>query len=295
MTLSPLIGLVVGLAFGGALVALVAAWRGWRPHRRTGPRRGATSLWRHPARRRAGIALAAALLVAVVTRWPVAALATGVLIWLWPTMFGGRRDSTRRVEQVDALATWTESLRDSIAGQVGLEQAIQHSLTTAPAVLVPGLQRLEGRLHAHVPLTQALAAFGEDLDDASADLVVGALILNSQLRGPGLKDTLTSLARSARDELDLQRHVEQRRKSLRRAATTIVVVTGLFGGGITLFSRQYVEPYSTPLGQVVLGVVLAVFTIGLVWIRQAGAAKAPARFLVGADDVSAALIGRNTP
>ncbi len=292
VSLTGVTGLVLGVALGGSLVLLIAALRGWQPVRRAGRlgRWGAGNvLWGIQARRRAAVAAGVGLLVAVLTRWPVAAGATAALIWLWPTMFGGARSSAVQIERLEALATWTESLRDTIAGTIGLEQAIKHSVAAAPAILQPQLLRLEGQLRARIPLPQALARFAEEFDDASSDLVVAALILNSQLRGPGLVGTLTALATSAREELDMRRRVEEGRRSLRRTALIIVVVTALFAGGLAVFSRAYVAPYSTPAGQVMLAIVLAVFAGGLMWIRQAANLKAPERFLVGVDQVDQAL------
>jgi hypothetical protein len=229
------------------------------------------------------VAVAAGLVTAAVTRWPVAAAAVTVTVALWPSMFGAGRTAEDQITRLEALATWTESLRDSIAGSIGLEEAIRHSLTAAPTALVPLLERLEGRLRVQLPLPQALSAFAEELEDASADLVVAALILNSRLRGPGLVATLTALATSVREELDLRRRIEEGRKSLRRTALIIVIATGLFAGGLTVLSRDYVAPYSTPLGQLVLAVVLAVFGTGLWWIRSATNLRSPQRFLAGTE------------
>lgn len=291
MTLIVLTGLGLGLALGAALLLLIAASMGWKPARsgrRSGQRRGEV-LWGGAARRRAAIALGVALLVAAVTRWPVAAGAAAAVIYLWPTMFGGGRVAATQLGQLEALATWTESLRDSIAGSVGLEEAIRHSIHAAPPVLAPALERLDGRVRVQIPLPQALAGFAEEFKDASADLVVAALILNSRLRGPGLVATLTSLAAAAREEIDMRRRIEEGRKSLRRAALIIVIVTGLFAGGVSVFSRDYVAPYSTPMGQLMLAVVLSVFAGGLMWIRAAANVQPPERFLVSVDDVDRAL------
>lgn len=290
MSLTAVSGLLLGLALGGSILLLAAALMGWRPPTRTRAGKGrGNALWGSAARRRALIALGVAVLVAVLTRWPVAAGAAAAVIYLWPTMFGGGKNATGQVERVEALATWTESLRDSIAGSVGLEDAIRHSLTAAPPVLQPALQRLEGRLRVQIPLTQALAAFAEEFEDSSADLVVAALILNSKLRGPGLVATLTALASAAREEVDMRRRIEEGRKSLRRTALIIVGATAIFAGGMAVFSRDYVAPYSTPLGQLMLAVVLSVFAGGLMWIRSAANLRPPERFLVGVDQVDAAL------
>lgn len=290
MSLTAFTGLLLGLALGGSLLLLAAALTGWRPPAR---RRRATTrqsvLYGTQARRRAAAAIGAGLLVAIVTRWPVAVGATIAVIYLWPTMFGGGKAAAGQVERIEALATWTESLRDSIAGSIGLEEAIRHSLTAAPPVLQPALGRLEGRIRVQIPLTQALAAYAEEFEDASADLVIAALILNSKLRGPGLVATLSALATAAREEIDMRRRIEEGRKSLRRTALIIVGATGVFAGGLTVLSRDYVAPYSTPLGQVMLAVVLSVFGAGLMWIRSAADIRPPERFLVGVDQVESVL------
>lgn len=290
MTLTALTGLLLGTALGASLLLLIAALSGWQPKAR--PRtaiREANAIRGERLRRRALLAVGAAVLVASLTRWPIAAGASAALVYLWPTMFGAGKTAANQVERVEALATWTESLRDSIAGSVGLDDAIRHSLAAAPPVLQPALRRLEGRLRVQIPLTQALAAFAEEFEDSSADLVVAALILNSKLRGPGLVSTLSALAGSAREELDMRRRIEEGSKSLRRTALIIVGATVIFAGSMAVFSRDYVAPYATPFGQLMLGVVLSVFAGGLMWIRSAANLRPPERFLVGVAQVDAAV------
>ena len=106
------------------------------------------------------------------------------------------------------------------------------------------------------PLATALQQFADDLDDSSADLIVAALMLNSQLRGPGLRDVLTSLAGSARDELEMRRRVNAGRASTRRSVQIVMGITVAFVLGLTLFNRSYVEPYSGTVGQIVLLLIL---------------------------------------
>lgn len=292
MSVTAFTGLLLGLALGGSVLLLVAALMGWKPPARKRAHKGrGSALWGSKARQRALVAAGVAVVVALITRWPVAAGSAAALIYLWPTMFGGGKVAAGQVERVEALATWTESLRDSIAGSVGLADAIRHSLTAAPPVLRPALQRLDGRVRVQIPLTQALAAFAEEFEDSSADLVVAALILNSKLRGPGLVATLSALATATREEVDMRRRIEEGRKSLRRTALIIVGATATFAGAMAVFSRDYVAPYSSPLGQAMLAVVLSVFAGGLMWIRSAANLRPPERFLVGVDQVDSVFAG----
>ena len=140
--------------------------------------------------------------------------------------------------RLEALATWTESLRDTIAGAVGLEQAIPASSRVAAPLLQAPLAQLVNRLHTRVPMPEALRRFADDLDDPGADLIVAALIINARLRGPGLRDLLGALAGSAREELDMRRKVNAERRSTRRSAQ---IVTGI---SVTLALGCW--PCSTP-------------------------------------------------
>lgn len=289
MSLSTISGLGLGLLFGLSVLFLIATLAGWRPQPRTRHTVGSGPLTGRAARRRLVVALGVGLLVALLTRWPVAAIASTAVIYLWPTMFGAGKEAAGQLERLEALAVWTETLRDSTAGAVGLEQAIRHSLTTAPPLLEPALRRLEGQMRVQVPLPEALADFAEQLDDASADPVIAALVLNSRLRGPGLVDVLTKLATSTREEIDMRRKVEEGRKVLRRSAAIVLAVTGALAGSLAVFSRDFVAPYSTVTGQLVLAIVIAIFGFGLMWIRAAAVRKPPERFLADVDQVMAAL------
>jgi Flp pilus assembly protein TadB len=228
---------------------------------------------------RALVAVGAGLLVLVVTRWVVLALAIGGLGAVWHKVFGGTAEERRGILRLEALASWTESLRDTIAGAVGLEQAIPSTAAVAAPAIRPALNRLVDRLRIREPLPAALMRFADEIDDASADLVVAALVLNARLRGPGLREVLGELARSAREELDMRRRVEATRRSTRRSVQIIVGVTLGVAAMLILLNRQYVEPYGTAVGQVFLAVAVALFAGGVMWLRRLARVETPDRFL----------------
>jgi Flp pilus assembly protein TadB len=229
--------------------------------------------------RRLPIGLLVALLTLVVTRWPVAALAAFGLSLGWPVLMGGSGSERRSAQRLEALAIWTESLRDTTAGSVGLEQAIISTARTAPAPIAPELVSLADRLRMRMPLTQALHRMADDLDDASADLVVAALLLNSRLRGPGLRQVLTSLSESARAELEMRGRVTAGRAATRRSVQIVVIVTLTFVFGLVVLNPSYVEPYRHPAGQLVLTLVVGFFAAGFLWLRRLSAYDVPERFL----------------
>lgn len=229
------------------------------------------------------------LVVLVVTRWIVLAVVLGGVVALWNRLFGGATQEREAIVRAEGLAGWIEALRDTIAGAVGLEQAIPATAVNAAPSIRPALNLLVDRLRVREPLPDALMKFSDDLDDASADLVVAALILNSRLRGPGLRDVLTALATSARDELDVRRRVEASRRSTRRSVQVVVGVILVVAGALVLFNREYVEPYGTVMGQAVMAGVIGLFGISVFWLRSLSGVAEPERFLINASAHSVTL------
>ena len=100
------------------------------------------------------------------------------------------------------------------------------------------------------------------------------------MRGPGLRDVLTALATSTREELDMRRRIEASRRSIRRSVRIVLVIVLGVMGVLAVLNRQYVEPYQGLAGQLVLAIVVALFLAGLLWLRSLAAPAAPTRFLV---------------
>jgi len=225
------------------------------------------------------IAILAGAFILLVTAWPVAAIAAVAMIVAWPALMGGARQERVQAERLEALALWTESLRDTIAGAVGLEQAIIATSRAAPGPIAEEIVTLADRLRVRVPLPTALHRLADDLDDASADLVVAALLLNSRLRGPGLRQVLTSLADSVRSEVEMRGRVTAGRAATRRSVQIVVGVTLAFVLGLRTFNPGYVEPYRHPAGQIVLVIVVGFFAAGFFWLKQLAAYDLPERFM----------------
>lgn len=290
MSAAALLAVGTGAIAGGGVFLFAVALRGLPPQPATRPSRVAAWL-REVAGVRGVTALGAGVVVLVATRWVVAGAGAALLVLGWRGL-GGAAGERRAIARLEALATWTESLRDTIAGSVGLEQAIPASLRVAAPSLQEPLAALVDRLHTRMPIGQALHRFAADLDDPGADLIIAALIINSRLRGPGLRDLLGALSRSVREELDVRRKVNAERRSTRRSAQIVVAVSVALVLGLALFDRSYVSVYDSAGGQLVLVVVLAVYAAGFLWMRRLAAFDAPQRLLAGsappADGVSGA-------
>jgi Flp pilus assembly protein TadB len=274
-----LLAVLAGAIAGAGLFLLLAALRGFppRPPGRPGRLRG----WAQkvgPAR--LATAVLAGLVVLVATGWLVAGVGAVLLVLSWRGTSGlaGERAAMARLE---ALATWTESLRDTIAGAVGLEQAIPASLRVAAPSLREPLTDMVERLHTRMPMPEALRRFANNLADPGADLIIAALIINAGLRGPGLRDLLGALSRSVREELDVRRKVTAQRRSTRRGAQIVVGISVGLALGLALFNHAYVQVYDSVTGQLVLCVVVGLYAAGIVWMRALARFPAPERLLAG--------------
>lgn len=272
-----------GAVAGGGVLLLVLALTGNLPRRDPGRPSRWAALRRNPRRSTVQVlvGLGVGVVTLVVTGWIVLAVALGLLAGMWQQVFGGAAAERLAIARLEALASWTESLRDTIAGAVGLEQAIPVTAQNAAPVIRPALNLLVDRLRIRTPLPTALLRFSDDLDDPSADLVVAALVLNARLRGPGLRDVLGALAASAREELDLRRRIDAARRSTRRSVQIVVAITLGVAGLLILLNRSYVEPYGTAAGQLVLVAVIALFSGGILWLRRLARVEVPDRFVGG--------------
>jgi Flp pilus assembly protein TadB len=268
----------LGAAVGGGLALLIAAIRGLPTKPQEERARTAGDIIKFLSTRTA-VAVVVGALVLAATRWPTAAIASGVLVFFWNQLFGGLAAERAALARVEALASWTESLRDTIAGAVGLEQAIPATARAASPAIRENLHTLVDRLRARMPLPQALEYFADDMDDASADLVIAALILNARLRGPGLREVLGALAQSSREEVDMRQRVMAQRSSTRRSVQIVVGVSVAVVLGLAIFNKSFVQPYSSLTGQLVLLAVIALFAAGFYWLRRLSSIETPARFL----------------
>lgn len=279
--LSTLAIIALGALVGAGILLLVVALMGTEPKPPSVRRGGASSLLR--ARKRIVIAAVVGLVTLVVTQWPVAAVGAALFSLAAPALLGGAKAEREQTARLEGLASWTESLRDTIAGAVGLEQAIPATVYAAAPAIQPQLRLLVDRLRVRVPLATALRGLADDLDDPSADLVVAALVLNAKLRGPGLRQVLTSLSDAARAELEMRQRVTAGRSSTRRSAQIVTIFSLAIMTGITLANPEFVEPYDSAQGQVVLLVIAALFAAGFWWMKRLSGVDMPARFLVEED------------
>jgi hypothetical protein len=225
-----------------------------------------------------GIAAGAAVSAYVLTGWVAAGLLAAAAAWAAPHAFGGRRRHEAELAKVEAIASWAEMLRDTMAAASGLEQAIAASAAVAPTPLAPAVNRLAARLE-HVRLAGALRAFADEVDHPAADFVVAGLITAAEGRARELGPLLTQLAECARAEAQLRSRVWAGRARTRTSVRVISGSVALFALGLVLFDRSYLGPYASGGGQFALLAVGGVFAGSVVAMDRMGRIQLPDRFV----------------
>jgi Flp pilus assembly protein TadB len=275
--LAALLGLATAL---GVLVAST----GLSPHASDRPttKRPITA----DTRRRAFRASMTAVVAFAPTRWPVAAMACGLLGWFIPELLGSGPSRAAAVARTEAIATWTEMIRDTIAAANGLEAAIMATAPVAPDAIRTEVGELAFALD-HEPLAVALGRFSHTLAHPIGDLVVAALTVAANGSTRDLAELLGTLAASARDEAAMHLRVDATRARMRTAARVIAGCTVVTAVGLVVFNPSYVDVYSSAVGQLTLAVIAGCWSVALWWLVRMSEYRSPERFLV-ADQPTAA-------
>jgi len=253
---------ICGAGIGFGLVA-IAAWLRGVPV----PLRGRTRISRQRVLTRLAGAAAAAIVVGALTGWPIGALLAAAAAWVLPDLLRGGPSRARSVARVEAIAVWTEMMRDTLAGAAGLEQAILATAPVAPAPIRPEVGALAARLSSD-RLVPALRAFAADLADPTADLVVAALLLAAEHEARQLGPLLGSLAQAARDQVNMRLRVEAGRARTRTSVRVVVGATLFMAAALVVLNRSYLAPYGSAAGQFVLAVVGGCFAAAFAWLTR---------------------------
>ena len=262
-------------AVAGVGLLLIAAGVAGRPilARHT----SASRWWTPPHPWRVVAAAVAALAAAVATGWLVAGLLVGAGVVTAPRLLGGAAARNLAIARTEAVATWTEMVRDAIGAAAGLEEAIVATAPIAPGPIRPEVRLLVSRLQHH-SLPDALARFADDVRHPSADLVVAALTIAARMEASDLGSLLSRLAESIRGEARMRIRVDVGRSRVRTAAKVILGVVVATIVLLALLNRDYLGAYDSGAGQLVLAVVGAIFACGGWLLTRMAEIDVPERF-----------------
>ena len=289
VTLGTALAALLGLGVGVGLLLLIVGWRGVdpaRPHRVQLRRRQDAPRDQRQVLR-IGLAVVIGLLTGLATGWAVGAALAGLACWALPRVLGRDPEHARRVARIEAVATWTEMLRDTLSAAAGLEQAILATAPLSPPAIRAEITDLAARIENGDRLAPSLRALADHLADPTGDLVIAALVLAAEQQARQLGDLLGSLAQAAREQASMRMRVEAGRARTRTSVRVIVGTTLGFAVAVVLLNRPYLSAYDSPGGQVVLLVIGVLFSLGFAWLVRIARVPEPTRFLSLAADTAA--------
>jgi tight adherence protein B len=255
---------VAALAGAAVVVGMALSVSGLRPVPGRTPSQRARPLGAKvggAAAGRVAWALLAGLVVLTVTRWPVAAVAAGTAVYvLW-----GRRQNrphgATAIERTEAIAMWAELLRDATGTARGIEGILVATAADTPEAIRPTVVRFARRL-AYEPIEQALPDLATELDHEVGDLVVTALEIAAAAGGRQIRSVLDDLARAAREQAAALRRQEVARERPRSEMRQVAVIAVGTVVVLSIAGGEYLAPYRSPAGQLVLLVVAAIWGLG---------------------------------
>ena len=267
-----------GLAAGVLLV--IVGWRG-RPATETKPRR--RDVWVPLLDQRtlgcAALAVLVGLGVGMFTGWVVGGVLSLLAVFGLPRILGSNAGHQHQLERIEAIAGWTEMLRDTLVAAAGLEQAILATAATCPEPIRDEVTELAVGLERGERLGPELRKLADQLQDPTADLVISALVLAAEHQARQLADLLGELAVEAREQATMRMRVDAGRARSRTSVRVIVITTLLFAAGLVVFNRDYLSPFDSALGQLMLLLVGVLFAAAFVWLKKISQVRGPERFL----------------
>ena len=224
------------------------------------------------------VAPAVGVSIFFITRWLLVAVVLSLVFIAVPALKSKQR--LRRDERglADAIATWTEQLRDTLAGAHGLEQAIVATSNHAPAAISSAVRRLSAQIQ-YGKLSDGLRRFADDVDHPIADFVSAALITATKYQARDLAQLLGHLAQCAREEGRMRTRIWVGRARTRSSVRIISSVVTGFVAMLVIFNRDYLGVYSSLEGQVMLSLIFIVFGVALIMLDQFSRISTPQRFI----------------
>ncbi len=222
------------------------------------------------------------------TRWVLLSLVAGVLTALWGRLLHDRRADLERT-RVEAIARWLEDLRDTLRGSsIAAEEALEVVATRPPQAIAAALHTFALRRRQGFRTEDALADLADDLAHPISDAAISAIVLviGGSAGAGRLYGTVNALAAAARGEVTARERIDRTRAVYQSSMKHLVVIGVILVVYLRFAAGDLLDPYSTPAGQVVLALPLAMWGGCIMWLRSLCRYELPQRYRIVTTDSS---------
>lgn len=261
------IGLLVALLLGGAMVAF--SHSSSPPTTRVpGASTPSTLAGLQSGRVVAAVVVAFGVLVA--SGWMLLALFSGAMVLLWGRLLHDRRADDER-GRVEGIAKWLEDLRDTLRGSsVGAEEALEQVAARPPVAIEASLHNFVLHRRQGFRTEAALADLADELAHPTSDAAIAAirLVIGGAAGAGRLHGTVQTLASAARDEVTARERIDRTRAVYQSSMKRLVVIGAMLVAYLRFAGGDLLQPYDTPMGQMVLLLPLGMWLGCILWLRS---------------------------
>jgi hypothetical protein len=219
---------------------------------------------------RVAVSAAAGFVALLLTRWVLLAVFVGGVVLLWGRLLHDDRAADERA-RVEAIAKWLEDLRDTLRGSsMGAEEALEHVAMRPPTAIAGPLRHFLHRRRQGYRTEEALADLGDELAHPTSDAAIAALclVVGGSTSAGRLYGTVQALAAAARDEVTARERIDRTRAIYQTSMQRLVVIGALLVAYLRFAGGDLLDPYDSPVGQVVLFIPLAMWLGCVLWLRS---------------------------
>lgn len=198
----------------------------------------------------------------------IGGIGLGVLVYLIPNMFLKQSIIKRQKKFQDQLIDVLLMIRGAVQAGYGLLQSLDVVVSEMAAPASEEFERVIREVQIGYSLTQALTNLSARMESDDLQLVVTAIIINTQVGG-NLTTMLTAVTNTIRARYQLFGEVRSLTSYARYAGyllSFLPFATAIF---MFLLSPDYYDSIvNSPISQMVLLVALVLIIIGNLWLRQ---------------------------
>lgn len=285
-----LLAALAGAAFVAGIILLIRAFQPAPPKpvakKSTGPTLG--QRWKVVSRRTKNlivVGLVAGVITSTVSGIILLVIVVPAAVVGLPLLLG--KQDTRERDLLSALESWTRSLASTAeTGEFTLREVIDVTRASTPAIIRIPVDRLAARMNGSWSSSAALRAFADELDSPWVDEVTIYLIQAAEFSSGGLAKALEGVADNLAVQTTMRIEIYNERDKPRRTMRTMTLIISLVLVGIVLFSgTPQVGMYRTPLGQVILAIILGGFVALLVWAKSLTRTRPEPRIILTESEV----------
>lgn len=236
----------------------------------------------------AGIAMKPASVVTLVTLFAAGGVILGTVLGilrgfpvglLFPVVFAAlvilgaraviaRRVAKRRYAFAEQLDDTLQLLASGLRAGHSLPAALDAVANEAESPTAEEFARLLNKNRIGYDLAQAIEECAERMDCDDLAWTAQAVAIHREVGG-NLGEVLDHVGETIRERNGIRRQVRTLSAEGRISANVLIALPLAIAGVLAVVSPDYIKLFiSTPIGMVLIGVSLVLFTIGVLWLRQ---------------------------